>query len=177
MFAIRIELQNSSRSNAQTLIQRLEEFAAAFERIVIFTTRHAQPLNRWYAYRTIEHSRPEFPTLTDVNLPQSTSRLLLFRSNIQHISTDINTLPDKAIFLNGLTWNARPTANIKNVVAFLNVEQFKCAFRQPPLDVLYTGVWLVFRGLVGVVPELWWKLILRTHIILSMKYLKSIKPF
>ena len=100
MFAVRVELQHCPCPNAQALIKRLEKFAATFEGVVAFTTRDAKPLNRGDADCPVKDPRPKFPTLSNIHLPKSPSRLLFFRRYIKHITADIDPFPNEPVFLN-----------------------------------------------------------------------------
>ena len=167
MLSIRVKLHYCSSSNAQTLIQRLKEFTTTFKWIVALFTSNTKPLYRRYTNCPIKYSRPKFPALPNIYLPQPTIWLSLFRCNVQHVATDINTFPKKSILLKGLPWQSWPTSNIKDQRIRFSIEELNGSLGKLSLDVLYTSVRLIFGGLGYVIVEVWWKLILWSHIIIA----------
>lgn len=103
MFSVRVELQDCSSSDAQAVIEGLEELAASLEGIVALFAGHTQPLDGGDADNSVEHSGPELPALPDVHLPQSSTHILLSTSDVQHVPADVHSLPNEAILLQGLS--------------------------------------------------------------------------
>lgn len=101
MLSVWIKLEDCPLSNAQAVVKGLKELTTSLERIIIFATGHAKPLNSRHTDCPIKDSGSKLPALANIDLPKA-SLGLLRSSDIKHITADIYSFPKEIVLLESL---------------------------------------------------------------------------
>lgn len=140
-------------------------------------TCDTEPLDGGDGDGAVKDTRSDFPALADIDLHESAFDLFFGAGNVKHVSADVHAFPNEIVLSEGLAWDAWAGSDIEDVWSGFDVKKFDGSLSHLSLDVLNTGIGLVFGGLVDAVKKFWGKFVLWAvcHFVIPIKWLFTIK--